>query len=156
MGEGNSARLIRRNRISCGKGGRPTFPDGLSNFSMTQVRWREGCHVDIPPRLKTHPVYRFNPHDRAHVGVNTRTQRRFRTEAPLLFGGCFLFTPFPPLFTRGFSRRPRSSRGHPTDGLPPFFLLRNRAPPRARHSAGPSQTVPSPLPVLASLSRVGQ
>jgi len=112
-----------------------------------------GCHVDTSLRVLRHTLYIGSALTTARMyGVNTRTQRRSRAEeAPLLLGGCFLFTPFPPLFTRGFSRHPRSSR-LPTDGLPPFFLLRNRAPPRARHT-GPSQTVPSPPPALASLSR---
>lgn len=54
------------------------------------------------------------------------------TETPgptliLLPGGCFLFTPFPPLFTRGCSRHPRSFS--PSLNPRPLnpLLLRNRA-----------------------------
>jgi len=62
-----------------------------------------------PACLKTHPVYRFNPHDRAHVWY-----KYAHTVAPLLLGGCFLFTPFPPLFTRGFSRHLVPPNFHPS------------------------------------------
>lgn len=47
--------------------------------------------------FKAHPIERLVSHDCA------RACKYMHTAAPGPFlGGCFLFTPFPPLFTRGF------------------------------------------------------
>lgn len=82
---------------------------------------------------------------RAHV----RTCKYMHTQQhrlPSFLGGCFLFTPFPPLFTRGvpplYPRSSSSSSSYPTVPNPPF--LWNRAQPRGWH-IGPNQTVSSPL-----------
>lgn len=60
------------------------------------------------PCFEMHPVYRFASY--SHVCACKYVHTTAPGPTPILLGGCFLFTPFPPLFTRGFSRHPLLSR----------------------------------------------
>lgn len=55
---------------------------------------------DLCLRFKTQPVYQYASHETCKY-MRTQRRRLPTVPTPVLPRGCFLFTPFPPLFTRG-------------------------------------------------------
>lgn len=93
---------------------------------------------------------------RAHVCKYTCTHphtKRHPDRLPFFLGVCFLFTPFPPLFTRGDSCASLVPP-LPLRWLPILPLRRNRAQPRGWHTQGRIKR--SRHPRRRSLLRTGQ